>query len=261
MCYHPFTTQCSTQSALRLSAVFAVLLLSVAGCDLPGKPDPADKPVTPDQIMDFDKLYSANCAGCHGATGKLGPAPPLNDPLFAAIIPDEELLRVIRHGRTGTPMPAFSRASGGSLTDAQVKLLADGVKSHWSSGTPLQQTLPAYAVAKAEGLKSTPEDHAHRWKFFSARAPAATDQTVPAARERHSRVGAINAPAFLALISDQALRRIIITGRPDLGMPTYAEKRGRPADYQPLTSAEIDDLVALLAEWRSAGNMALAERH
>jgi mono/diheme cytochrome c family protein len=77
----------------------------------------------------------------------------------------------------------------------------------------------------------------------------------------HSRVGAINAPAFLALISDQALRRIIITGRPDLGMPTYAENRGRPADYRPLNSAEIDDLVALLAEWRSAGNVALIEAH
>ncbi len=77
----------------------------------------------------------------------------------------------------------------------------------------------------------------------------------------HSRVGAINAPAFLALISDQALRRIIITGRSDLGMPTYAEKQGRSADYQSLSSAEIDDLVALLAEWRSAGNTAFAELH
>ena len=59
-------------------------------------------------------------------------------------------------------------------------------------------------------------------------------------------------PAFLALISDQALRRIIITGRPDLGMPTYAENDGRPSDFQPLTSAEIDDLVALLADWRAS---------
>ena len=59
-------------------------------------------------------------------------------------------------------------------------------------------------------------------------------------------------PAFLALISDQASRRIIITGRPDLGMPNYAETDGRPEDFQPLTSAEIDDLVALLG--RLAGD-------
>lgn len=261
MSYHPFTTQCNTQPALRLSAVVAVLLLSVAGCDLPGKPDPADKPVTPDQIVDFDKLYAANCAGCHGAAGKLGPAPPLNDTLFAAIIPDEELLRVIRHGRTGTPMPAFSTASGGSLTEAQVKLLADGVKSHWSSKAPLQQTTPAYAVAKREGLKSSPEDHARQVEIFQRACAGCHGPNGAGGEGRHSRVGAINMPAFLALISDQALRRIIITGRPDLGMPTYAEKRGRSAEYQPLTSVELDDLVTLLAEWRSAGNIALAERH
>ena len=35
----------------------------------------------------------------------------------------------------------------------------------------------------------------------------------------------MNEPDFLALVSDQALRRIIITGRPDLGMPNY--RRGR----------------------------------
>ena len=33
-------------------------------------------------------------------------------------------------------------------------------------------------------------------------------------------------------------------------MPDFAEQDGRRADFQPLTSAEIDDLVALLAVWR-----------
>ena len=44
-------------------------------------------------------------------------------------------------------------------------------------------------------------------------------------------VGAINDPAFLALISDQALRRYAITGRPDLGMPAFDGKDGRPAGF------------------------------
>jgi hypothetical protein len=66
-------------------------------------------------------------------------------------------------------------------------------------------------------------------------------------------VGAINNPAFLALISDQELRRLAITGRPDLGMPAYDGKEGRPPDFRPLTSAEINDLVALLASWRLGG--------
>src|SRR5262249_12655152 len=45
-------------------------------------------------------------------------------------------------------------------------------------------------------------------------------------------VGAINHPDFLALISDQALRRFVITGRPDFGMPDYADPRGRPEGFQ-----------------------------
>ena len=61
---------------------------------------------------------------------------------------------------------------------------------------------------------------------------------------------AIHEPAFLALISNQALRRIIITGRSDLGMPNFAGKDGRPDDFSTLTSPQIDDLVALLAQWR-----------
>ena len=42
---------------------------------------------------DFALLYATNCAGCHGADGRLGPAPPLNDPLFLAIVPDASLFR------------------------------------------------------------------------------------------------------------------------------------------------------------------------
>jgi hypothetical protein len=68
--------------------------------------------------------------------------------------------------------------------------------------------------------------------------------------EHKGRPGAIHEPAFLALMSDKALRRVVITGRPDLGMPAYDGMAGRPADFQPLTSAQVDDLVALLASWR-----------
>ena len=60
----------------RLLPLLAAL---TAGCDLPGRPDPADRPVPADQVKDFGALYATHCAGCHGADGKLGPAPPLND--------------------------------------------------------------------------------------------------------------------------------------------------------------------------------------
>lgn len=223
----------------------------VAGCDLPGKPNPDDRPQPPNQVTSFDILFRQNCSACHGADGKLGPAPPLNDPLFLAIVSRQELVNVISSGRRGTPMPAFAKSAGGSLTDQQVSVLAEGIPSHWKSATPLQGNLPEYLLSKADEPPAPAGDPKQREALFER-----------ACAECHGKdgqgdgAGAINDPDFLALISDQALRRIIITGRPDLGMPNYAESDSRPDDFEPLTSAEIDELVALLAAWRIGGKVA-----
>jgi len=259
--YHSLNHICSFRFALRLSAVVGMILLNAGGCNLSGKPDQADLPVSPEQIANFDQLYTTNCAGCHGATGKLGPAPPLNDPLFVAIIPEDELHRVIGDGRAGTLMPAFATVNGGSLTDKQVKLLAEGVKSHWKSEAPLDHSPPAYAITNEPQTIPAVEEHTRRLAIYQRACAGCHGPDGSGSQGNRSGPGAINAPAFLALISNQALRRIIITGRPDLGMPTYAEKRGRTAEYEPISTAEIDDLVALLAQWRSVGSTAVAEQH
>src|SRR5580704_4148871 len=112
----------------------------LAGCDLPGQPKPADRPVPADQVMEFTALYSQNCAGCHGADGKLGPAPPLNDPLFRAIVPEEELDGILTKGRNKTLMPAFAKENGGMLTAAQIQVLVKEVKG-----------IPYKVVQKQEG--------------------------------------------------------------------------------------------------------------
>lgn len=234
----------------------AIALIACAltcGCEPPGKPNPANRPKLPDQITDFHELFSANCAGCHGASGELGPAPPLSDPLFVAIISDADLEAIIRDGRDGTPMPPFSRASGGPLTDEQVKIIAAGIRSNWKPEEPPSPAPPAYALTEA-GTAQSSTGNRERGATVFARACAACHGEQGQGVEMDGQiVSTINTPAFLALISDQALRRIIITGRPDLGMPNFAEHDGRPKDFEPLTSAEIDDLVALLADWRATG--------
>jgi len=253
-----------------------LLVVLSAGCDLPGKPRPADRPVPSDQVVDFDVLYQTHCAACHGADGKLGPAPPLNDPLFLAIVPDDELLRVIREGRAVTtsqksPMPGFSLGHDGSLsptkakvwddlkkethadpkqqnplTAAQVQVLTEGIKKHWGPPASQASSLPPY--------RSTSEissEKKHEGARVFARACAGCHGKEGEGVERDGKLRRkINDPAFLALISDQELRRYAITGRPDLGMPPYDGKAGRPPDFQPLKSEEIDGLVALLACWR-----------
>jgi mono/diheme cytochrome c family protein len=249
------------------------LLAALAlGCDPPGKPKPADRPVPADQVKDFGTLYATHCAGCHGANGKFGPAPPLNDPLFLAIVPDEELLHVIAEGRAVSPtqkslMPAFRLGKGAPLTEAQakvwdelkeetrahprqqapltaaqVKVLADGIKARWGGASPKERP-PPYAAPKVAG------DKGRGAKLFDlACATCHGDEG-----RGGERAGAVNNRAFLALVSDQALRRIIITGRRDLGMPDYSNSEWRSPKFEPLTSEQINDLVALLAYWRLGG--------
>jgi cytochrome c oxidase cbb3-type subunit 3/ubiquinol-cytochrome c reductase cytochrome c subunit len=237
---------------LPLRLVFLLAALS-PGCDLPGRPSPANRSVPVDQVTDFGVLYTTRCAGCHGADGKLGPAPPLNDPIFLAIVTDAELLRVIAEGRIvapgqKSPMPAFAHDRGGPLTGAQVKLLADGIKKRWASPASLSGTPPAYLgpATAGEGSKNAGA------RVFARACAGCHGSQGEGNEDGHALPGgAINNQSFLALTSDQALRRTIITGRPDLGMPAYDGKAGRPPDFRSLTAPEVNDLVALLRSWRS----------
>jgi mono/diheme cytochrome c family protein len=144
-------------------------------------------------------------------------------------------------------MPAFAHARGGPLTDAQVEVLADGIKKRWK---PAESGVARPPYLSPSGTRSWNRDEGAR---VFARACAGCHGGQGEGGEENEGPGAINEPAFLALISDRALRRLVITGRPDLKMPAYDGTDGRPADFRPLTSAQIDDLVALLASWRQGG--------
>jgi cytochrome c oxidase cbb3-type subunit III len=255
--------------------VFAWLLPLTAGlplgCDAPGKPNPAERPLTPDQVLNFTALFQTNCSGCHGADGKLGPAPPLNDALFRGIVSEDDLEHVISSGRPGTPMPAFAQENGGRLTALQVQILVKEIKgvsykivtggeggkpkvvAASTAGTlpnwgkpPVANNVPPYALPEAAGDRE-------KGTHVFAQACAGCHGDHGKGVENGKRSLRINDPAFLALISDQALRRIVITGRPDLGMPDYADKSSRPDRFDPLTSDQITNVVALLVYWREGG--------
>jgi len=262
------------RASRRLLPLLAAL---AAGCDLPGRPKPDDRPMPSDREVRFTVLYRENCAGCHGAAGSFGPAPPLNDPIFRAIVPDKVLENVISGGRTGTLMPAFAHANGGTLTPTQIRILvyegkgrpyrivessdgeashievvndAEGVAPQWGPPGSLQSGAPPYLAESVKGNSSAGDDKRGAEVFARACASCHGGQGRGGKHEGRP-IGAIREPAFLALLSNQALRRLAITGRPDLGMPNFAQKRGRSADFQPLTDKDVNDLVALLASWRS----------
>ncbi len=256
-----------------------LVLLSLAGCDFPGKPNPADQPIPPEKILEFAALYAQNCSGCHGAAGELGPAPPLRNDLFRAIIPESELEQVVSKGRPGTPMPAFAKANGGILTPAQIQVLVFGIKGiryridhqsqpdvttlkivrdpqgttpPWGVPPPAPANVPPYLVAQSEPQRNS-EFYEQIRKTVFARACATCHGNDGQGAEK---AGAIHDPALLSLASDQFLRRLVITGRPDLGMPAFAGTSGRAADFHPLDSQEVADLVKLLGYWRRGGQSA-----
>ena len=89
----------ATTGACRLVSLSPVSGLAAAATFPAGRTPPTGR-CRPTRSPNFDALYATNCAGCHGADGKLGPAPPLNDPLFLAIVPEAELLRIISEGES-----------------------------------------------------------------------------------------------------------------------------------------------------------------
>lgn len=216
-------------------SLFAVLL---AGCGAPhGRPGPNPEVPVPDEVLQFSVLYSQNCAGCHGDEGKGGAAIALADPVYLAIADEASIRKVITHGVRGTSMPAFAQSAGGMLTGRQVDAIVTGMRSRWSRPGILDgANPPSYAA-------STPGDE-HRGEV----AYRTYCQACHGPGGRGAKKGsAITDDSFLALVSDQALRTMVIAGRPELGAPDW---RGNVAG-KPMSDQEVTDVVAWLAAQRA----------
>lgn len=235
-------------TSYRIAACGLASLLALSGCDRL----PSGKPIRPPPPSDeerFLSLYDDNCAACHGQGGKSGAAPPLNDGLFVEIVPDEVLQMTITYGREHTLMPAFGRAGGGDLTPHEVQTLVSGIRTYWGQKKPTFKALPPEYLAGDE--KGKVKEGAAVFATACASCHGKDGQgTVNA--------GAINDPALLLLLSDQVLRRIIITGRPDLpiAMPNFQDGNGRDQNFRPLTNDDVTNLTALLVSWRERGAVA-----
>ena len=60
-----------------------LLALALPACDrLPGRPTPSQRYEAPQAVLNPAVLFSANCSGCHGEPGRVGPARDLGDQLF-----------------------------------------------------------------------------------------------------------------------------------------------------------------------------------
>ena len=140
-------------------------------------------------------------------------------------------------------MPPFGKSAGGMLTDRQISVIATGMESNWgSSATLAGLILPPYA-------SSGPGNAAQGQKTFATSCARChgTDGTGRAAAAGGVSTGSLVDPAYLALISDQGLRSIIIAGQTEQGAHDWRSYADRA-----IAGQEITDIVAWLASYRVA---------
>jgi mono/diheme cytochrome c family protein len=209
------------------------------GCGAPhGQPQKASEVLAPSEIFDFATLYSQNCAGCHGAEGRGGAAIALADPVYLAIADANSMRKVIANGVRSTSMPAFAQSSGGMLTDKQIDVITSEICARWGKPGILDGANPPSYL----NLLKSPGD-VHQGEIVYGTYCAACHGPEGKGGPRGS---SITNDSFLALVSDQGLRTVVITGRPELGAPDW---RGNVTG-KPMSNQDITDVVAWLASRR-----------
>jgi mono/diheme cytochrome c family protein len=223
----------------------AAAAFALAGCSrIPGRPGPGPEVVRPEQVLDFPTLYKANCAACHGENGRDGVAISLANPVYLAVAGEDNLRSITANGVSGRLMPPFARSAGGMLTDQQIGVLAHGMMQQWSKqelvgGLSIPQYRSTLTGDSARGQQA--------FGTFCARCHGtAGEGSTGDAKSRTGKIGSIVEGSYLALISDQGLRSILIAGRPDEGMPDW-----RTDAAQPMTDQQITDIVTWLATKRT----------
>jgi mono/diheme cytochrome c family protein len=221
----------------QLGASALVSLALLAGCSSPhGQPEKGSEPIAPNQVSQFSVLYAENCAGCHGDKGQGGASISLADPVYLAIVDESAMRKVVAKGVRGTSMPAFAESAGGMLTDKQVDVITRGIFSRWARKGILDGANPPSYSAKTKG------DVAQGGLVYGTYCASCHGPEGRGARKGSS----ITNGSFLALVSDQGLRTMVITGRPELGAPDW---RG-DAPGKVMTDQEITDVVSWLASHR-----------
>ena len=217
---------------MKYAALIVAVGFALSSCDARGRRAAEVRAIRPNEVANFGELFSQNCSGCHGKDGQGALTVGIGRPVYLAIANDAMIRRTIEEGRAGTPMPAFAQHAGGMLTDAQIEILVRGIRNWATLSASDYENLPPYASSQAG-------DTARGRELFSTTCSSCHGQDGRGAR-------AIADRSYLALVTDQHLRTLMIVGMPNFGMPDW---RGH---NEPLTDADLTDLVQWLASQRES---------
>ena len=132
-------------------------------------------------------------------------------------------------------MPAFAQSAGGMLTDKQIDAIVGGIRSWAKPESSQGEILPPYTA-------QTPGDPQPRRRSYATYCSSCHGPDGRGGGKASSIVDG----SYLALVSDQNLRTVVIVGRPELGAPDW--RNNLPG--KPMSAQEITDVVAWLAAQR-----------
>jgi mono/diheme cytochrome c family protein len=183
-----------------------------------------------DRIQHGREIYIEQCASCHGSQGEGGVGTVLNNKTLLKNTFDEVFFSVIRSGVPSTQMPAWSVDFGGPLTDEDIRSVVAFIRA-WEPTAP---------EIEPEVLKPSPTRGALLFETTCA--------VCHGSEGIGGEIGPdVNEPGRLAEQDDDWYRGVIRHGRPAKGMPTWGTV---------LSPEQIEDLIALIGEWREGRDVA-----
>jgi cytochrome c oxidase cbb3-type subunit 3/ubiquinol-cytochrome c reductase cytochrome c subunit len=132
-------------------------------------------------------------------------------------------------------MPPFGQNAGGLLTEAQIDVIVSGIREHWANPGTLGNDKPP------EYVSSQPGNTVHGHEVYTTFCSSCHGWD-----GRGGQAGSLVNSSYLALVSDQHLRTVIITGMPALGAPDWRSD----VPGKVMTDADVTDVVAWLTAHR-----------
>lgn len=175
------------------------------------------------------ELYARYCAACHGEDGTFGGVeqvftPTLNNQDALSTASDDFYRLLIAKGRSGSRMAAWGEG-GGNLSPEDIDALVAHLRNWQRDEVDL---------ARVRSTSGDPRAGAAYYRGLCANC--------------HGKAGeggvgvSLNSPTFLALASDDFLRRTIVEGRSGTAMPAWRD----------LSTQAVSDLLAHLRSFQPA---------
>jgi mono/diheme cytochrome c family protein len=182
-----------------------------------------------------EQLFAENCAVCHGSDGQGRVGATLSKD-WPSLRPDLLVKSTIENGVPGSPMPPWSQAKGGPLTQAEIDAIVAYILT-WESGGPASipptaTAFPRPVLTTVPNVEGDPNNGAVLFDKNCA---------VCHGPEGKGRVGANLSKNWSAIRPDLSIKATIANGIPGSVMPAWSQAKGGP-----LAEAEINDLVAFL---------------